>query len=124
MTCWRRLAAGLPRVGGPAGPKKRPQLLPLLDKVPPVAGMVGRPRRRPDMLFTDRGYDHDKYQRLLWKRGIRPMIAERGQPHDSGLGIFRWVVERTISWFHGFRRLRVRWERRDDIHEAFLGLWA
>lgn len=26
------------------------------------------------------------------------------------------------SWLHGFRRLRIRWERRDDIHEAFLGL--
>src|ERR1044072_3010136 len=37
-------------------------------------------------------------------------------------GIFRYVVERTIAWPHGFRRLRIRWERRDDIHEAFLGL--
>ena len=49
------------------------------------------------------------------------MIADRGQPHGSGLGIFRWVVERTIAWLHGFRRLRIRWERHDDIHEAFLG---
>ncbi|WP_436845574.1 IS5 family transposase [Streptomyces shenzhenensis] len=98
------------------------QLLPLLDKIPPVAGVVGRPRRRPDTLFADRGYDHDKYRRLLWQRGIRPMIARRGQPHGSGLGIFRYVVERTIAWLHGFRRLRIRWERRDDIHEAFLGL--
>jgi hypothetical protein len=32
------------------------------------------------------------------------------------------VVERTISWLHNFRRLRTRWERRDDIHETFLGL--
>ncbi|MFK4071576.1 IS5 family transposase [Streptomyces sp. NPDC029674] len=100
------------------------QLLPLLDKIPAVAGLVGRPRRRPDMLFADRGYDHDKYRRLLRARGIRPAIAERGQPHGTGLGIFRWVVERTISWLHGFRRLRIRWERRDDIHEAFLGLAA
>ncbi|MGY1495850.1 IS5 family transposase [Streptomyces sp. QTS52] len=98
------------------------QLLPLLDKVPAVAGVVGRPRRRPDALLADRGYDHDKYRRLLWQRGIRPVIAERGVEHGSGLGIFRWVVERTIAWLHGFRRLRIRWERRDDIHEAFLGL--
>ncbi len=98
------------------------QLLPLLDKVPPVAGLVARPRRRPDMLFAERGYDHDKYRRLLWQRGIRPVIAERGQPHGSGLGIFRWAVERTITWPHGFRRLRIRGEQRDDIHEAFLGL--
>ncbi|WP_329318703.1 MULTISPECIES: IS5 family transposase [unclassified Streptomyces] len=98
------------------------QLLPLVDKVPAVAGRVGRPRRRPDALLADRGYDHDKYRRLLWDRGIRPVIAERGVEHGSGLGVFRWVVERTIAWLHGFRRLRVRWERRDDIHEAFLGL--
>ncbi|WP_241540097.1 IS5 family transposase [Streptomyces sp. M41(2017)] len=98
------------------------QLLPLLDKIPAVAGVVGRPRRRPDALLADRGYDHDKYRRLLWDRGIRPVIAERGVEHGSGLGIFRWVVERTIAWLHGFRRLRIRWERRDDIHEAFLGL--
>ncbi|MEV7796609.1 transposase, partial [Streptomyces sp. NPDC087512] len=76
----------------------------------------------PDTLYADRGYDHDKYRRLLRERGIRPAIAERGQPHGTGLGTFRWVVERTISWLHGFRRLRIRWERRDDIHEAFLGL--
>ncbi|AOR29912.1 IS5 family transposase [Streptomyces fodineus] len=113
--------------GRPAGAQKRSQpgltqLLPLLDKIPAVAGVVGRPRHRPDALLADRGYDHDKYRRLLWQRGIRPVIAKRGEPHGSGLDIFRYVVERTIAWLHGFRRLRIRWERRDDIHEAFLGL--
>ncbi|MGQ5651501.1 IS5 family transposase [Streptomyces sp. EKR5.2] len=98
------------------------QLVPLLDKIPAVAGTVGRPRRRPDALLADRAYDHDKYRRLLWDRGIRPVIAERGMEHGSGLAVFRWVVERTIAWLHGFRRLRIRWERRDDIHEDFLGL--
>ncbi|MGV9884078.1 IS5 family transposase [Streptomyces sp. NPDC003006] len=100
------------------------QLLPLVDKIPVVAGRVGRPRRRPDALLADRGYDYGLYRRLLWHRGIRPVIAERGQPHGSGLVIFRYVVERTIAWLHGFRRLRIRWERRDDIHEGFLSLAA
>ncbi|MFI8308075.1 IS5 family transposase [Streptomyces sp. NPDC085927] len=98
------------------------QLLPLLAKVPSVAGPVGRPRRRPGLVLGDRGYDHDKYRRLLWALGIRPVIARRGVPHGSGLAVHRWVVERTVAWLHGFRRLRIRWERRDDIHEAFLGL--
>ncbi|WP_408057062.1 IS5 family transposase [Streptomyces changanensis] len=98
------------------------QLVPLLKKIPSVAGMVGRPRNRPDSLLGDRGYDHDKYRRLVWALGIKPVIARRGVPHGSGLGVHRWVVERTIAWLHGFRRLRTRWERRDDIHEAFLGL--
>ncbi|WP_405688316.1 MULTISPECIES: IS5 family transposase [unclassified Streptomyces] len=98
------------------------QLIPLLAKIPSVPGLVGRPRRRPDTLLGDRGYDHDKYRRLVRALGIKPVIARRGVPHGSGLGVHRWVVERTIAWFHGFRRLRIRWERRDDIHEAFLGL--
>ncbi|MBB4899233.1 hypothetical protein FHS37_003293 [Streptomyces griseostramineus] len=50
----------------------------------------------------------------------RPVIAERGQPHGSGPGTFRCVVERATSWLHGFRRLRIRWEGRDGIHGAFL----
>jgi transposase len=34
------------------------------------------------------------------------------------------VVERTIAWLHQYRRLRVRYERREDIHEAFLTIGA
>jgi transposase len=52
--------------------------------------------------------------------GIRPFLAKRGQPHGSGLGKFRWVVERTIGWLDNFRRLRTRYDRRADIHEGFL----
>ncbi|MBG7699797.1 hypothetical protein HCJ76_17315 [Streptomyces sp. MC1] len=55
------------------------------------------------MLLADRGQDHDKYQRLLWQRRIRPAIAERGRSHGTGLGMSRRVVERTISWLDGFR---------------------
>ncbi|MGV9933626.1 hypothetical protein ACWDY4_24010 [Streptomyces olivaceoviridis] len=70
---------------------------------------------------ADRGYDHDTYRRLLWQRGIRPAIAERGRPHGTGLGISRRVVERTISRLHDFRRPRIHCGRRDHIHDAFLG---
>ena len=98
------------------------ELLPLIDNVPPVRGRRGRPRRRPAELFADRAYDFDKYRKAVRAKGVRPRIARRGQPHGSGLGVFRWVVERTIAWYHGMKRLRIRWERRDDIHEAFLSL--
>ncbi|WP_442790553.1 hypothetical protein [Nonomuraea sp. NBC_01738] len=71
--------------------------MPLIRAIQPVRGRVGRPRKRPVCLYADRGYDHDKYRRLVWRTGIKPMIARRGTPHDSGLGIHRWVVERTIA---------------------------
>jgi len=91
------------------------QLLPLVDGITPVAGKVERPRQRPD-----RGYDHDSYRCVLWRRGVKPIIARRGTEHGSGLGRWRWVVERTLAWLHNYRRLRIRWERDPVVHMAFL----
>jgi transposase len=98
------------------------QLLPLVDAIPPIGGKVGHPVQRPKEVLADRGYDSDPHREQLAHRGIEPTIAKRNTEHGSGLGIFRWVVERTISWLHQFRRLRVRYERRADIHMAFLML--
>jgi transposase len=77
------------------------QLIPLVEAVPAVRGVVGRPRRRPDSVIADRGYDHDRYRRLLRRRGIKPMIARRQTEHGSGLGRYRWVVERTCTTSSG-----------------------
>jgi transposase len=98
------------------------QLLSLVDAVPPVAGKPGRPRRRPQKLFADRAYDSDPLRDALRQRHIQPHLARRDEPHGSGLGVFRWVAERVLSWLHGFRRLRTRYDRRADIHEGFVGL--
>ena len=98
------------------------QLLPLLDKVKPLHGRRGRPRKRPDQVIADRGYDHDKYRRERRRRGIKPTIARRGTEHGSGLGGYRWVIERSFSWLHQFRRLRTRYERDPQMHEAFMHL--
>ncbi|MFJ6798911.1 IS5 family transposase [Streptomyces sp. NPDC091268] len=98
------------------------QLLPLLDAIPTIRGLRGRPRHRPRRLYADRGYDFDKYRRLLWKRGIKPMIARRGVAHGSGLGKVRWVVERAFAWLHQFKRLHIRYERRADLHLGLLEL--
>jgi transposase len=98
------------------------QLMPLIEAIPPVRGRHGRPRRRPERVYADRAYDHDKYRKLVRSKGIQPVIARRGTEHGSGLGIYRWVVEHAFALLHWFRRLRIRWERRDDIHEAFLNI--
>lgn len=98
------------------------QLLPLVDAIPPVKGKRGRPRRRPAVLVADRGYDSDRHREELKALGIAPLIARRYVDHGSGLGILRWMVERTIAWLHQFRRLKIRYDRRPDIHEAFLSI--
>lgn len=98
------------------------QLLPLVDAIPPIRGTRGRPLRKPKVIYADRGYDSESHRERLRDRGIKPVIAKRRTEHGSGLGKFRWVVERTHSWLHNFRRLRIRFDRRADIHEAFLKL--
>jgi hypothetical protein len=98
------------------------QLMPLIEAIPPVRGKVGKPRRRPETLYADRAYDHDCHRRRTRDKRIKPIIGRRGTSHGSGLGVHRWVVEQTIALLHWFRRLRIRWEIRDDIHEAFLTL--
>lgn len=96
------------------------ELLPLVDAIPPVHGKRGRPRRRPRRLLGDGAYHSRRHRSELRARGISASIPRPKQPHGSGLGKQRWVVERTIAWLHQHRRLRVRYERRADIHEAFL----
>jgi transposase len=96
------------------------QLLPLIDAIPPIRGKRGRSLSKPAIVQGDRGYDHDKFCRPLPTIGIATQIAHRGEPHGSGLGKTRWVVERTISWLHNFRRLLIRFERLAFIHEAFM----
>lgn len=96
------------------------QLLPLVNEVPAIGGKPGQPRFRFDQLYADRAYDSQPDRDALRDVGIEPRIPRRNSEHGSGLGVHRWVVERTISWLHQFRRLRIRYEKRADIHDAFL----
>jgi transposase len=98
------------------------QLIGLVQAIPTIGGKPGKPLRRPRSLYADRAYDSLLHRILLRWRRIEPLIAKRGVPHGSGLGKHRWVVKRTLSWLHQNRRLRVRYEKRADIHEAFMTL--
>jgi transposase len=98
------------------------ELLHVVDAIPPVRGQVGHPRRRPAKMYADRAYDSVLHRYELRARGIQPHIAQRNTEHGSGLGVFRYVVERTVSWLHSFRKLRLRTDRTPCIHEAFVAL--
>lgn len=96
------------------------QLVPLVEAIPPVRGKRGRPRRKPERVYGDRGDDSNPHRDSLRARGITPVLAKRGTPPGSGLGVYRWVVERPLAWWHQCRRLRIRYERLSEIPEAFL----
>jgi transposase len=98
------------------------QVLDVLTDMPAVGGKPGPKRERPDRLQGDRGYDSEPLRVVLRWLGITPVLAERNTEHGSGLGKFRWFVERTISWLHSLGRLRRRLDRLTELQEAFLRL--
>ena len=96
------------------------ELIPFVDEGPCAHGLVNHPKKRPDAVQADTAYDSKVHPKELWRRGIRTLIPMRHRKHGSRLGKTRWVIERTLAWFHRFRRLQIRWERRPDIHKAFM----
>lgn len=98
------------------------QLLPVTLDFPKVGGKPGRPKETPDELYADAGYDSEGARWVLRWLGIEPHIANRGRQHGSGLGKVRWVVERTIGWIKGLRRMRVRYDRLAVIQDAWSSL--
>jgi transposase len=94
----------------------------LVDVIPPIKQPNGRRRKRPAKLHADKGYDYPRCRAALRRRHIRVRIARKGIDSSQRLGRHRWVVERTLAWLNRYRRLTVRYERRADIHHAFLTL--
>lgn len=57
-------------------------------------------------------------------RGITARIARKGVDPSDRLGRHRWVIERTISWPTGYRRLDHRYDRKATHCLGFLTLAA
>ena len=90
-------------------------LLPSLDGCPAIGGRRGRPRR-PLLVTADKAYHSTARVEELHRRGIYPLLPQRGELGTAGLGKVRWVIERTMAWLKQFRWLRNRYERHPDIH--------
>jgi len=98
------------------------QLLPLVDSIPDLPGPHGDKPSEPEELYGDRSYDSEPHREELRARGMEPKLAKRKTAHGSGLGVYRWVVERTESWLHNFRKLRLRTDTDGPMHKAFVAL--
>ena len=94
----------------------------VLDAIPPIRTPAGRRRKRPAKLHADKAYDMPHCRQALRRRHIRCRIARKGIDSSERLGCHRWVIERTLAWLNRYRRLTVRYERRADLHQAFLTL--
>jgi transposase len=99
-------------------------LEPLVRGIPPIRSRRGPRRRRPAKLHADKAYDNRHLRRWLASRGIPHRLARKGIESSGRLGRHRWVVERTVSWLSGCRRLHRRYERKADHFAAFATIAA
>jgi len=94
--------------------------------MPPIQGPHGgRPKTKPDSIFGDRAYGTAEMIALMAVLHIVSYLAPRNSDtHGSGLGFFRYVVERTLACFSHFRRIRLCYERFGEHFQAFHDLAA
>jgi transposase len=111
-----------------ANGNERNELLTLVDRIKELRGNRGM-----IVIEADKGYDSAYLRQELLNRGFFPLIAWRknikGAPDIKevcgrfGLKPIRWVVERTHSWLkRRYRRLMIRWERKQELWNAMLQL--
>jgi transposase len=83
---------------------------PILRGILPDAAKTATPT-----LLADKGYDNRRFRQFVHDHGFRPLIPIRAtgllEGEDTALERKRSVVERTLGWLKGFRRLRYRVDR-------------
>lgn len=99
-------------------------LKPLVMAIPAITSRRGPRRRKPSTLHADKAYDQVALRRWVRDRGIKVRIARKGIESHDKLGKHRWVIERTMAWLTGYRRLTLRYERKATHFVAFLILGA
>ena len=78
-----------------------------------VCAVIGR-------LYADAAYDSADNRELCLRDGIQPHIRGIGQPHGSGLGAVRCIVEHDCAWLLANKRLDRRQDRQGRIILALL----
>ena len=90
------------------------RLLPhLLRLAQIVCAAIGR-------LYADAAYDSAENRQLCLQDGIQPRIRRIGEPHGSGLGVVRCVVEHDCAWLLANKRLDRRQDRLGRVILALL----
>ena len=96
---------------------------PTLEKIE-----VERPaptKEHPQNMCLDKGFDFPEIDELVEEWGYTAHIARKGVDQSKrkripGHRARRWVVERTHSWMNRFRRLLIRWEKKEENYLAML----
>jgi putative transposase len=82
-------------------------------------------KKHPQNMCLDKGFDFPEIDELVAEWGYTGHIARKGVDQSKRQRIpryraRRWVVERTHSWMNRFRRLLIRWEKKEENYLAML----
>jgi len=90
--------------------------LPTIDSM-----VVDRPEGTEENICMDKGYDFPEIEQGVRRRGYMPHIRHRGEEVKKKVHkAKRWVVERTASWHNRFRKLLVRFEKKQENYDALV----
>src|SRR4051794_6585027 len=82
------------------------------------------PRRRPQHLCLDKGFDYQEPRLLAEEFGFTLHLRSRGEEawakRHAGGKARRWVLERTHSWLNRFRSILIRWAKKPANYLALL----
>jgi transposase len=92
-----------------------------------IALLLPEPKKKPERIIADKGYDSDQLRERLRKRNIELICPYRDnnkdKKHEDKRKLRRykrrWKVERTFAWLGNNRRLVVRYERNITVYSAF-----
>jgi len=89
---------------------------------PTIDGIViDRPKRIKQNICMDKGYDFPEIEYGVRERGYTDHIRHKGEEVKEKVHkAKRWVVERAASWHNRFRKLLVRFEKKDANYHALI----
>jgi len=83
--------------------------------------IVDRSETIKQNICMDKGYDFPEIEYGVRERGYMDHISHNGeQLRKKVYKAKRWVVERTASCYNRFRKLLVRFEKKDENYQALI----
>lgn len=97
------------------------------------SSLTANTQQQQQHICLDKGYDYPEVYELLEEYGYTIHVCKRGEDYNNSnkkkkrrgrripkYRARRWVVERTHSWMNRFRRLLIRWEKKEENYIAIL----
>ncbi len=90
--------------------------LPTIDSI-----VIDRPKEIKQNICMDKGYDFPEIEYGVRERGYADHIRHKGEEVKKKVHkAKRWVVERAASWHNRFRKLLIRFEKKDANYHALV----